>query len=343
MRLEHLKSFKLRHNPCCLDKLGDEVIVGGTYELEEDCSEDWKNSRTGSLFIFTPDTVLVEHECHDGGVFDLKTMKDEKEGHEVVTAHANGRVGLYRVSLDFRTITQTNSFETGYKMLACVSVGNRKIVTGSSCGQVILMTWTGGIIQEIRDNLTQDPVWCVHLLQVTDTEDMIVSGSETASLQVFLNGKLVAKDTSGSAGITCIHVIQSHDACKTKREVISLWVGSYDENLRKYRLKYDAQTMETCLSLESVINIPGSGVWRIRSAMHGTCLVAGMYSGLHAIDTEKNEILTSKSWENKDKTTSSEDKELIYDATILSETMTTIAATSFYTKSLYIVQCQEGS
>ena len=352
MRLEQTHRFLLRHNPCCLDIFRDGVIVGGTYELQEDCLDERKNKRLGSLFIFKDCQVELEYECLDGGVFDLKCYKDI-----IVTAHSNGRVGVYEVSLESLDIKQRHSFDTNCNLLSCIDV-DQVIGVGSNCGKIVLLSWEGNVIDTILENSNQDPVWSVSLCPFDECNpnNLIFSGSESGSLQVFFKGHSLVNEKSASAGVTCVRhfKVNIEDQGKeSKKKTLSMKIvsGSYDENIRIYNFSFCQETLKAILSLKHVLNIAGSGVWRIRPSFKDTNLVSGMYSGVHVIDLlletgEKPEVVSSLSWSNTDKKSSPEDNELIYDVAAVSSDddpgkPSNILVASFYRKGLYLLNCHE--
>jgi hypothetical protein len=112
----------------------DSFVIGGTYELEEDCQDERKNKRTGSLFVFDPKSksILCEHECDDGGVFDIRIKERSHEGDDdvIVAAHANGRIGIYHISKDGMEMAQRNSFITGCDLLSCITLFDEVVVGG---------------------------------------------------------------------------------------------------------------------------------------------------------------------------------------------------------------------
>jgi len=125
--------------------------------------------------------------------------------------------------------------------------------------------------------------------------------------------------------------------------------GSYDEKLRIYSCEFSRDPLDALkakLALLSVLEIPGSGVWRIRELSKRYHVVAGMYSGIHVVDLSVHQpkTLTSLAWKDHEPT-SPEENELIYDVIevpVNEEEERCLVCVSFYKKTIYFVSVQES-
>jgi hypothetical protein len=250
-------------------------------------------------------------------------------------------------------MAQRNSFITGCDLLSCITLFDEEVVVGSS-GQIIGVSWKGEILYRIAENTTRDPLWCLfgighQYFDGNEKSKVLLSGSETGALQVFLDGEAVTKDITATAGIISICLTNFRVESRQNNLPLLCWefaVGSYDEHVRTYSVTLDVQTRKVILRRTGKnIRIPGSGVWKIRP-MHknvssSSYFVAGMYSGVHVVDFNHQSATASLSWKNEDKSSSPEENQLIYDVVDMTPSYDShgkleILAASFYTKSLHL-------
>lgn len=338
----------LSKSPCCLELLSDDIVIAGTYELDEETGD----TRTGSLCLVKDKQVLLEYECMDGGVFDLILVPEKAAGvsDHVLVAHANGVIALYSVTSRTPEVRIIARYETGCKLLTSLHVISSNEPTthwvgaGSSDGGLHVTRLhsmsTFERVTRIQQNSDSQPVWCLrlikagdHLLAVTGSDDCrwtIVLIDSKGSEQV--NKLYENKDAESGVTSILLNIIFDHESKKLSGCV---WIGSYDEKIRSYSLSLDPDLTVT-VTASRVLRIPGSGVWRMRSVQlnEERVLIAGMYSGIHILDPDMK-LLFSKDWTAIRQRPESEPKQLIYD--VISLKNGSIVAASFYENLLHVL------
>jgi len=346
MNLEFKQSsrIKLDHCPCVIESLDDSnAYVVGTYELDEngaaqeDSSHD--NNRKGSLGLIRNAKLITEQNCHDGGVFDLKVFE-----RIVITAHANGNLCSYKQKDDaFELIS---SFHTGSNMLTSidyVSFDDNVLIAASDANGFAFTLLSNkelhlNLIEthsNIKLSTTGDPVWRIKLLHVFSDECVLISGSDDCNLRInSVKGVKIGEvpmciRKDAGAGVTSLEVIRS----ETPNEYMLL-CGSYDENLRIYKMKIALGQVD--LSLQKKILIPDAGIWKTRS-FEGLRLVAGMYAGAIITNSADEEIVSVLSKFDDGDSNHTNQQDLIYD-TVVDKSFTRILVASFYKKVIYVFE-----
>lgn len=340
--------------PCCLDLLADDTVIAGTYELDSAAGDD---HRTGSLCIMRDKQLLLEKECPDGGVFDLQIIPNQDDSDDVsrtasphaLVAHANGCIALYKLSADRSELSAVARCETGSCLLTSLNAipaeasSSYWVGVGTSDGQLHMLKlhdmsrfepWIS--VSENRDG---QPVWCVRLIRWKE-KLLIFTGSDDCSWKIFvlredsLDLEPIYRNKDAHAGVTAIQLQLQFEA-ESERMNGSAMIASYDENLRSYSITIDCDNGVKVVK-QSTQHVPGSGIWRIRSAPRfgkSILLIAGMYSGIHAFDPEHKE-LESKDWPAASGETA-ESRQLIYD--VIQTGNGDLIVASFYEKCLYLL------
>ena len=341
-----------------MDLLADDTVIAGTYELDTDAGDERPESmrkRKGSLCIVKNKQLVLEKECPDGGVFDLQIIPHQEEevthdaiSHHALVAHANGFVVLYKISNGGSDVIAVARHETGATLLTSLNAipfgsSSYSICVGTSDGRCLVLQLQDMSRFEaygsIEENSSNQPVWCVRVIPFE--EDLLIfTGSDDCTWKIFgfrqncLQPQPMYIGKDARSGVTSIKLNLQREQ-ESSRLIGSVLVGSYDENLRSYSFSLDAdghvQVVNKCTQ-----HIPGSGVWRIRSAQNSgksKLLIAGMYSGIHLLDPGLNGLV-SKEWPDA-RAETSEGRQLIYDVVQMRNGSFIVA--SFYEKCLYIL------
>ncbi|XP_074596280.1 uncharacterized protein LOC141851434 [Brevipalpus obovatus] len=364
--------------PCCVVMIDEnrKLWLIGCYQLmdEKDSSKSAidVNQRIGSLVLIKGTEIICELDCVDGGVFDLRLMKNMENdvAARVCAAHSNGSIAFYRVTVD-QIIPDVRHKSTS-EMLCSLSViqddtDHSLVIAGDSKGKFYLANDTSILSEHEISSPLSEPIWCIHNTSF-QTKWMILVGSEDSLVRIFTipreNKSDVKKCQSilkdAGAGITSI--ASSINGIDDLQETHKIYVGSYDEHIRIYSLtvtrSLDASTDQLFrFSLLTRIYIENSGIWRIIPIIcdeGGTkLLIAGMYGGgyvcklsetektLKRIRLQASSALIQK--DDIDEPTSEEETgnpQLIYGIACMTDA-SEILFTSFYEKKFIFVQRKE--
>ena len=368
--------IKLSKCPSVLEMLNptENIIIIGTYELDEDeqnghsggdsngQSTGHRNNRSGSLCTVKNDQIIIQFECPDGGVFDLKVTGPQ----EVIVAHSNGFLCLYNLSIDGQEIFCLSKFDTSYSLLTSLDTfysnrtHNRIISAADSSGSLCITSFDDKSVQFEKISELQvghDPIWCLKLLNLLNNHFLIFTGSDDCCLNVYSSSSIpkdhqeakpLLSNAEASGGITAIdiNIKSAADSFEMEAEV---FVGSYDEHIRVYDLRcftcHESDVdLANCIkmTLRTKLEIPRSGIWKIRFMKQvNMILVAGMFSGAHLIQLNpvgqpNQEHLTIKQSISYEDSGSAEKKQLIYDM-IPSLNMSTLFIASFYQRTIHVL------
>jgi len=342
MELKQSTIIPTRYSPCCFTLLRDDIVICGTYQLPENKSN--KDIRLGSLCIFRGPALILEQECKDGGVFDLRTSSR----NEVLVSHTNGTVGRYEIDVNEPSITLVSVIEIGLNMLTSIDCAHvhdiptrtETLITavGDSVGTIVVMEdlVVKYFIESNNSHIiTDNSVWCVSIVKHFVVNDyLVVAGTDDGALTVYKDGRVLLKDMSAYAGVTCVKVDTINDR---------IFSGSYDERIRIYHFSVSPLR----LSLVNTLHIPASGIWRLRDwfSLEPLLLVAGMYSGVHVLKRDKTfplnqyEVVSSISWKREHPDETAEDTELIYDVIpVKNGQQVGILVASFYARRVYFME-----
>lgn len=358
---EATSTVHLPYSPCCLDFLDrpSDILIVGTYELDNSTPKvksNPSNHRSGSLSVFKSGKLLFESSnLTDGGVFDLKILSQDL----IAVAHSNGYVSFYKVDYDSGVIDCLLRRDTGCSLLTSIDVitasesaaNTNEIfaVVGDSEGSIIflegnLTTKEDLTCTSVKENQIEQPVWCTRLLNCWRGQFLLFTGSDDCTLKVFhikrqrTSATLLQKNKDAGSGITSIY-IEPSESSSDSAATGTLYTGSYDEHLRKYRYVFDGDTVT--MQLLGSIRIEGSGVWSIR-AFDSLLFIAGMYSGIHVIEPQKLSLLHSRAFDCEEgRDEEREPSELIYDVVPFNG-LKRLAVVSFYRKVLYFISVQRN-
>ncbi|RWS28791.1 hypothetical protein B4U80_13674 [Leptotrombidium deliense] len=285
-----ISSTKLNLSPCITEMIDETkaTFLVGTYELieNEECSERI-NKRRGSLLLFESDQMVFEHECEDGGVFDMKLFCDA-DCTKIYVAHSNGCLALY--SLKQNQITLLSRVDTSSSLLTClchcVSHSNNFTIVGDSCGVL-------NIFKELQHQSTikvlqQDfPIWSTYAIPLSNTHLLLFIGSDDSILRVMNfncctnEHEISVKNRDANCGVTALNATFEivDKECNGK-----LYVGSYDEHIRIYNFSFKSNSEDNSLivlhfTCSSTIKVEGGGIWDIKLLGSGEelmLLVAGI-------------------------------------------------------------------
>lgn len=163
---------------------------------------------------------------------------------------------------------------------------------------------------------------------------------------------LLHSNSDASAGVTSFNALsdsfQVTNSEHLTRVQFVMLVGSYDEQLRLYRLGIELDSnFKSKLELQQAqllksIHIQGGGIWRMATSTpyNQFVLLSAMYSGVHAIHFQSNDPIefsqTKLSSESSDAGGDLEPQteQLIY-GLACNHSMTQIVYASFYRKCLF--------
>lgn len=127
--------------------------------------------------------------------------------------------------------------------------------------------------------------------------------------------------------------------------------GSYDENIRIYKLSFVLENLSFCenklkvdqCQLKTTIKIDGSGIWRIKKLpTRSTLLISGMYAGAYMLwwkqhppgATFEHKLIRIDAKCKDEQSDDKEDRELIYDIAC-DDRERLIICISFYNRVIY--------
>lgn len=360
--------------PCCVVMIDEsrKLWLIGCYQLmdEKDSSKSVFvdiNQRFGSLVLIKGTEIIYELDCVDGGVFDLRLVKNmENDVAFVCAAHSNGSIAFYRVTID--QIIPDVRHKTQSEMLCSLSViqddnDHTLVISGDSKGKFYLANDTT-ILND--HEISSEPIWCIHNISF-QSKWMILLGSEDSLVRIFTvprddksdvkRCKSVLKDAG--AGITSI--ASSIDVKDDLQEIHKIFVGSYDEHIRIYSLTVSRSRDDSAeqlfrFSLLTRIYIENSGIWRIipiiSNEVGTNLLIAGMYGGgyvcklsetektLKKIRLQASSSIIQKADINEQTDEATENSQLIYGIASMTDA-SEILFTSFYEKKFIFVRSEE--
>lgn len=346
----------IRQSPSVIDYINKlQLYIIGCYQLISDQNIDDNldlkriNNRLGCLLLFDEkQNQKDDHECFDGGVFDIKFFNDDLSSTQFAVAHSNGFVAIYSIELQkIQLIKRINSESS---LLTCLEMIDKSILCGDSEGHLIhVKTFENDQVDLQKIQLTKfnEQLWCINAFRIKN-EIFVFVGSDDCYWRVFQFDNLCLKYTpiftsKCNAGVTSFACVTSFSgtsfACATSFSGTSfafvdnesnsiLLVGSYDEQIRYYDVNLESNLNFT---LKHKLVIPGSGIWKMKINLHSDksffVVVSGMYSGCHIIkDDSLIESIVFDTNENQE-------KELIY-ACACNASMKNLVVSSFYKNKL---------
>lgn len=293
---ELVKTGHLKHCPSCILHLEEpDSFLIGCYSLVNENSVGavefkYKNKRLGSLILVERNEIIREYECKNGGVFDMRFSG--KKSKTFLVAHSNGVLGFYAID-DYNHIVLGHEIDTKSEMLCslCITHTTSHIFTGDSRGRLHLVS-DKTLIRSLQLPCTEQ-IWVLNALELRDGATILMVGSEDSKLRIYnVVGKsfseCITKIEDFGAGVTSILTIPKCD--ENRKKVYDLFIGSYDSLIRQYKFVVNSNSstkLEYTLQLESSIEIPGSGIWRISPVYLNSkifLLVAGMFGGATIIE-----------------------------------------------------------
>lgn len=282
-----MEEINIHQKPCNVKYLPEKNrFLVGTYELADETDD----CRLGSLIILNLDAKIEKvYQCSNGGVFDMRVVYDDDK-YRVAVAHANGKISHYELSIidNINTIVLVNTITIlGSKILTCLDFleeSNSSLIVGDSDG--CISTTNFDQKESIRQKITrEDAIWYIKVFCLNKRK-LIVIAAEDSSWYIFesVGGALkqiYRNDRDFTAGVTCI-VDMRNDEERKNDSSLTIALGSYDETIKHYLIKFNPDANKLMVELTRQIKIANGGIWRARRITKPNktyILVSAMYAG----------------------------------------------------------------